>query len=114
MDDTGQTLASIGIYVALIAGFITLFVIWGIRDRNAWRKRATAHEFNEIKRSVLSVERNLDRLDDEMGRIECRLEQRSDSSSWAVRTLRLNLARHRSELTSIASTAEREATKALD
>jgi hypothetical protein len=109
MDELGQVLVYFGFAIAFIAGLS----IWAIHDRSVWRKRSTAHEFNRIKGSVLSVVESLNRLDEDIRRIECRVEQRSDSSSWDVRTLRSNLAYDRRELTRIASTAERDATEAL-
>lgn len=109
MDDVSQVLVVVGFAIVGIAGVN----IWAMHDRSVWRKRSTAHEFNRIKTSVLSVVDTLERLDDDMWRIECRPEQRSDWSSWDVRRLRSNLASGRRELAQVASTAERDATKAL-
>ncbi len=110
MDELSQVLVYVGFLIVGIAGI----TIWAIHDRGVWRERSTSREFNRIKTSVLSVVESLNRLDDEMRRIECRAEQRSDSSSWAVRMVRTNLADGRRELTRIASTAERGATEALE
>ncbi len=110
MDDLSQVLVFAGFAIVGIAGIN----IWAIHDRSVWRKRSTAREFNRIKTSVLFVAESLNRLDDEMRRIECRVEQRSGSRPWDVRTLRSNLADDRRELTRIASTAERGAAGALE
>ena len=110
MDDLSQVLVYFGFAIVGIAGI----GVWAIHDRNVWRKRSTADEFNRIKTSVLFVAESLNRLDDEMRRIECRVEQRSDSGSWDVRTLRSNLSHGRGELARIASRAERGATESLE
>jgi hypothetical protein len=110
VDETAQTLVSIGICLLIVAGF----GIWAIRESIASRKRATALEFDRIKRSVHCVEESLVRLDEGLGRIECRLRQRSESSSWEVRTLRSDLAYNRRELARVASAAGRGAAGACE
>jgi hypothetical protein len=109
MDTTGQTLALFGMLLVLMVAV----AIWAIRDRSAWRRRAIAFEFDRIERLVHVLEENLPRLDEQMERIEGRLDHRS-GNVWEVRAIRSDLAFRRRELAHIASLAERGAIGASD
>jgi len=108
MDDTAQSLVAVGIDVLLLAGFL----IWGIRELIDMRKQSTARKFEQVKWDVDRVHETLVRIDERMGRIECRLEHRSDAGSWEVGALRSDLANGRRELARIAAAAGDEANEA--